>query len=222
MYQPTFLNILAKLRALEALSLISTNSSLKRRQESPMASLRGGGTVSKLNCTTLHDSSPHLLLSGFSPEVWRIWQHSSIRVSRLSPVHSRRCAAMSLWWRRRWQREGTLTEPGQAYTFAPSSFPPLHSSLSPLSSLTPFFPPFCTLSPLSPKSPPSLRLSSTDVCTYLLHVLPLFLQDVARGHLHPPLQVVKVYLWGWWCGAVRCGGVVGWDSEVWWYGGVGQ
>ena len=113
-YQPTFLNILAKPRALEALSLISTNSSLKLRQESPMASLREEGP--SVNCTTLHDSSLHLLLSGFSPEVWRMRQHSSIRVSRLSPVHSRRCAAMSLW-RRRWEREGTLTESAQTYTF---------------------------------------------------------------------------------------------------------
>ena len=52
-YQPTFLNILAKPRALEALSLISTNSSLKLRQESPMASLRGGGTISELYHTTV-------------------------------------------------------------------------------------------------------------------------------------------------------------------------
>ena len=68
-YPPTFLNIFANPRALEARSLISTNSSLKLRQESPMASLRGG-SISELNYTTVqYSKSSHLLLSGFSEEV---------------------------------------------------------------------------------------------------------------------------------------------------------
>ena len=135
-----------------------------------MASLRGGGTVS-VNCTTLHDSSPHLLLSGFSPEVWRMWQHSSIRVSRLSPVHSRRCAAMSLWWRRRWQREGTLTEPGQAYTFAPSSLLPPPSLLYTLLSLLfPLSHPSSLPSALSPPSHQNLLPASASPPRMCVHI----------------------------------------------------
>ena len=77
-----------------------------------MATLRGG-TVSELN--QYSTVSPHLLMSGFSEEVWRMRQHSSIRVSRLSPVHSRRCAAMSLVVERK--REKTLTDPAQSYMY---------------------------------------------------------------------------------------------------------
>ena len=180
-----------------------------------MASLRGGGTVS-VNCTTLHDSSPHLLLSGFSPEVWRMWQHSSIRVSRLSPVHSRRCAAMSLWWRRRWQREGTLTEPGQAYTFAPSSLLPPPSLLYTLLSL--LFPLSHPSSLPSALSPPLTKISSQPPpllhgCVYI---------SPSRASTLPP------GCGPWTLAPTAAGsqsipaGVVVWGSEVWWCGGVGQ